>query len=118
MQGVRLSQDARGVGGDLGTWPCCRRSPRSEPRTEVVDDVQSLRLLATGVAIGIVIARVRASCSGRPPTNSHGFATDDVTANPWLIQHGVPGSAHAEIATLEHVGRTSGTTYFNPGAPR
>jgi len=39
------------------------------------------------------------------------------TVNPWLIEHGVPGSAHAEIATLEHVGRRSATTYFTPVHP-
>ena len=40
---------------------------------------------------------------------------DDV--NPWLIAHGVPGSANAEIATLEHIGRTSGLARFTPVHP-
>jgi hypothetical protein len=39
------------------------------------------------------------------------------TVNPWLMEHGIPGSAKAEIATLEHVGRKSGTTYFTPIHP-
>ena len=79
---------------------------------------KSLRLLAMGVAIGIVIARVRAELQ-RPPADQFPWLRHrmNVTVNPWLIEHGVPGSAHAEIATLEHVGRTSGTTYFTPVHP-
>jgi deazaflavin-dependent oxidoreductase (nitroreductase family) len=33
------------------------------------------------------------------------------------MEHGIPGSEKAEIATLEHVGRKSGTTYFTPVHP-
>ena len=79
---------------------------------------KSLRLLATGVAIGIVVARVRAELQ-KPPGDQFPWLRDrmNATVNPWLIEHGVPGSARAEIATLEHVGRASGTTYFTPVHP-
>jgi deazaflavin-dependent oxidoreductase (nitroreductase family) len=42
-----------------------------------------------------------------------GFANDVV--NPWLVQRGLSGSGErSEIATLEHVGRRSGTRRLTP----
>jgi hypothetical protein len=79
---------------------------------------KSLRLLATGVAVGMVLARVRAELQ-KPASEQFPWLRlrMNATVNPWLIEHGLPGSAHAEIATLEHVGRTSGATYFTPVHP-
>jgi hypothetical protein len=79
---------------------------------------KSLRLLATGLAAGVVADRVwielqKPSCDQFPWLRER----MNSTINPWLLEHGLPGSAHAEIATLEHVGRTSGTTYFTPVHP-
>lgn len=79
---------------------------------------RSIRLLGTGVAIGIVADRVWLELQ-KPAAQQFPWLRRSMneTVNPWLMEHGLPGSAHAEIATLEHVGRTSGTTYFTPVHP-
>ena len=38
-------------------------------------------------------------------------------ANPWVMRRGLAGGVRSEIATLEHVGRRTGTTYFTPVHP-
>lgn len=79
---------------------------------------KSLRLLATGAAIGVAADRVWFELR-KPAEDQFPWLRErmNATVNPWLIEHGLPGSAHAEIATLEHVGRQSGTTYFTPVHP-
>jgi hypothetical protein len=79
---------------------------------------KTLRLLATGAAIGIAAERIWFEMH-KPAAEQFPFLRKGVneTLNPWLIEHGIPGSAHAEIATLEHVGRRTGTTYFTPVHP-
>lgn len=37
--------------------------------------------------------------------------------NPWLMQRGLVGGAHSEIALLEHVGRRSGRRHVTPVHP-
>jgi hypothetical protein len=79
---------------------------------------RTLRLLAIGAGIGIAVDRIAIELR-KPAQDQFPWLRERVnrTVNPWLIEHGVPGSARAEIASLEHVGRTSGTTYFTPVHP-
>jgi hypothetical protein len=79
---------------------------------------RTLRLLAIGAGIGVAVDRIAIELR-KPAADQFPWLRERVnrTVNPWLIEHGVPGSARAEIATLEHVGRTSGTTYFTPVHP-
>jgi hypothetical protein len=79
---------------------------------------KAVRLVATGAAIGIVADRVWFELQ-KPAAQQFPWLRKGVneTVNPWLMEHGIPGGAHAEIATLEHVGRTSGTTYYTPVHP-
>jgi len=79
---------------------------------------KSLRLLATGAAIGVAADRMWFELR-KPAADQFPWLRERMndTVNPWLLEHGLPGSAHAEIATLEHVGRHSGTTYFTPVHP-
>lgn len=79
---------------------------------------KAVRLLATGAAIGIVANRVWFELK-KPAAEQFPWLRQRMndTVNPWLIERGLPGSAHAEIATLEHVGRSSGTTYYTPVHP-
>jgi hypothetical protein len=79
---------------------------------------RALGLLATGAAVGLAADRVamelRKPEADRFPWLRHQM-NDSV--NPWLMEHGIPGSAKAEIATLEHIGRRSRMTYFTPVHP-
>jgi len=79
---------------------------------------RAVRLIATGAVVGAVADRVWFELQ-KPAAEQFPWLRRRVneTVNPWLIEHGVPGSAHAEIATLEHVGRRSATTYFTPVHP-
>lgn len=79
---------------------------------------KAIRWMATGAAIGFAADRVmlelRKPAADQFPWLRHQM---NETVNPWLMEHGIPGSAKAEIATLEHIGRKSGTTYFTPIHP-
>ena len=78
----------------------------------------ALRLLVIGGAIGFAGNRVWKELQ-KPAADQFPWLRQRMndTVNPWLMEHGIPGSATAEIACLEHVGRTSGTTYFTPVHP-
>ena len=79
---------------------------------------KALRLLVIGGAIGFAANRVWRELQKPAPDQFPWLrARMNDTINPWLMEHGIPGSATAEIACLEHVGRTSGTTYFTPVHP-
>lgn len=79
---------------------------------------RAMTLLATGVAIGIVADRVALELAKPAPEQFPWLRRQmNEQVNPWLLAHGIPGSSRAEIATLEHVGRRSGTTYFTPIHP-
>ncbi len=79
---------------------------------------KALRLLVIGGAIGFAANLVWRELQ-KPAPDQFPWLRQRMndTVNPWLIEHGIPGSASAEIACLEHVGRTSGTTYFTPVHP-
>ena len=46
-----------------------------------------------------------------------GLKWTNEVGNPWLVRHGLAGRGASEIATLEHVGRTSGTRHLTPVHP-
>lgn len=75
-------------------------------------------LFGAGVAVGVAAERIAAEL--RKPAADQFPAmrrTMNERVNPWLLEHGYPGSAHAEIATLEHTGRRTGGLYFTPVHP-
>ena len=77
-----------------------------------------IRLMALAAAIGVVADRVYLE-RRKPAAEQFPWLRRQVnqTVNPWLIEHHIPGSASAEIGTLEHVGRTSGTIHLTPVHP-
>lgn len=79
---------------------------------------KALMLFTVGMAAGVTIERVRLELR-KPAAEQFPWlrARMNDRVNPWLLEHGIPGSEKAEIATLEHVGRTSGTVYFTPVHP-
>lgn len=79
---------------------------------------RALGLVGFGVAVGIVVDRVALELR-KPAPEQFPWLRERMnsTVNPWLLGRGIPGSEKAEIATLEHVGRTSGTAYFTPVHP-
>lgn len=79
---------------------------------------RTIRWIATGAAIGVAVDRVWMELRKPAPDQFPWLrARMNDTVNPWLIGRGIPGSATAEIACLEHVGRKSGTTFFTPVHP-
>jgi hypothetical protein len=79
---------------------------------------RAMALLATGVAIGVVVDRVALELAKPAPEQFPGLRKRmNERVNPWLLAHGYPGSEHAEIGTLEHVGRTTGTIHLTPVHP-
>ena len=79
---------------------------------------RAVALLATGVAIGVVVDRVALELAKPAAEQFPGLRRRmNGRINPWLLERGYPGSEHAEIGTLEHVGRTTGTPYFTPVYP-
>jgi len=77
-----------------------------------------IRWLAAGIGIGLTGQRVWMELQ-KPAQDQFPWLRQRMnrTVNPWLMGHGIPGSAKAEIGTLEHVGRRSGTTFFTPVHP-
>jgi hypothetical protein len=80
--------------------------------------LKAVRLIGAGIAIGIAADRLALELR-KPAAEQFPWlrARMNDSVNPWLMEHGIPGSEKAEIATLEHVGRTSGTAYFTPVHP-
>lgn len=74
--------------------------------------------MAAGAALGFAADRVMLELR-KPQPEQFPWLREKMndTVNPWLMERGIPGSSKAEIATLEHVGRKSGTTYFTPVHP-
>ena len=80
--------------------------------------LRSVRLIGAGIAIGIAIDRLALELRKPAAEQFPGMrARMNERINPWLMEHGIPGSEKAEIATLEHIGRTSGAAYFTPVHP-
>lgn len=79
---------------------------------------RAIALLATGVAVGVVVDRLAVEL-GKPAPEQFTALRKGMNerVNPWLLGHGYPGSEHAEIGTLEHVGRTTGALHFTPVHP-
>ena len=79
---------------------------------------KAIGLLAAGAGIAFAVDRVRKELR-KPAPDQFPWLRQRMndTVNPWLMEHGIPGSAMADIATLEHVGRKSGTTFFTPVHP-
>jgi hypothetical protein len=79
---------------------------------------KAMSLLVVGGAIGFTANRFWKELQKPAPDQFPWLrARMNDTVNPWLMEHNIPGSATAEIATLEHVGRNSGTTFFTPVHP-
>ena len=80
--------------------------------------VKAVRLIGVGIAVGVAVDRLALELR-KPAADQFPWlrARMNDSVNPWLMEHGIPGSEKAEIATLEHVGRTSGTAYFTPVHP-
>jgi hypothetical protein len=75
-------------------------------------------LFATGVAVGVAADRVAAELVKPAPDQFAALRRGmNERVNPWLLGHGIPGSEHAEIGTLEHLGRRSGALHFTPVHP-
>ena len=79
---------------------------------------RALALVTTGIAIGVGVDRLAQELR-RPAAEQFPWLRERMNdrVNPWLLDHRIPGSEKAEIATLEHVGRTSGALYFTPVHP-
>ena len=79
---------------------------------------RAMALLATGVAVGVVVDRVALELQ-KPAPEQFPVLRKVVNerVNPWLLERGYPGSEHAEIGTLEHAGRTTGAIHFTPVHP-
>jgi hypothetical protein len=80
--------------------------------------LRTMRFMALGAAMGIGAYRVYLELQ-KPAAEQFPWLRRQANerVNPWLLEHGIPGSAKAEIGTLEHVGRRSGVTYFTPVHP-
>jgi hypothetical protein len=79
---------------------------------------RAVRLIGVGVVIGIAADRLARELRKPAARQFPGLrARMNEQINPWLLEHGIPGSGKAEIATLEHIGRTSGSAYFTPVHP-
>lgn len=80
--------------------------------------LKAVRLIGAGVVIGFAVDRLVLELR-KPAAEQFAWAraTMNARVNPWLIERGIPGSGKAEIGTLEHVGRSSGTTYLTPIHP-
>lgn len=79
---------------------------------------KSIRLVGTGMAIGVVVDRLALELRKPAAEQFPGLrARMNDQVNPWLMDHRIPGSEKAEIGTLEHRGRTSGSVYFTPVHP-
>ena len=67
--------------------------------------VRTIRLMALAAAIGVVGDRIYLELR-KPAAEQFPWLRRQVNenVNPWLLEHNIPGSAKAEIATLEHVG--------------
>jgi hypothetical protein len=79
---------------------------------------RALALLATGVAVGVVVDRVALELQKPAPEQFPALRKAmNERVNPWLLERGYPGSEHAEIGTLEHVGRMTGALHFTPIHP-
>ncbi len=79
---------------------------------------RTVRLMALAAMVGVVADRVYLELR-KPAAEQFPWLRRQVNenVNPWLLEHNIPGSAKAEIATLEHVGRVSGATYHTPVHP-
>ena len=79
---------------------------------------KAISLLVVGGAIGFAADRVSMELR-KPAADQFAWlrARMNATINPWLMEHHIPGSATAEIATLEHVGRKTGMAHLTPVHP-
>jgi hypothetical protein len=79
---------------------------------------RAVMLFTMGMSAGVAVERLRLELR-KPAAEQFPWlrARMNERVNPWLLEHRIPGSEKAEIATLEHVGRTSGTVYFTPVHP-
>jgi hypothetical protein len=77
-----------------------------------------LALFATGIAVGVTTDRVAHELRKPAPEQFPGLRRAmNERINPWLLEHGYPGSEHAEIGTLEHLGRATGAPHLTPVHP-
>lgn len=74
-----------------------------------------MRKLVFRVATLALIAAVGVAYCRRHPRI--GAGTMNEVVNPFLVQRGISGVGRAEVGTLEHVGRSSGTVRLSPVHP-
>jgi hypothetical protein len=74
--------------------------------------------MGIGMGIGLAVDRVWLELQ-KPAARQFPWLRRQMNehVNPWLLEHNVPGSANAEIATLEHVGRQTGAVHHTPVHP-
>lgn len=79
---------------------------------------KAMALMAVGATIGVAGDRFALEM-GKPPAERFPWLRHEVNdvVNPWLLEHHVPGSAGAELGTLEHIGRKSGVVHLTPVHP-
>ena len=80
--------------------------------------LKAVRLIGAGMAIGIGADRLAIELR-KPAPERFPWLRERMNGqvNPWLMERGIPGGERAEIATLEHPGRNTGTVYFTPVHP-
>jgi hypothetical protein len=70
-------------------------------------------LLMTGAAIGVAGDRIALELRKAPAEQVPGLRRImNQRVNPWLVHRRYPGSEHAELGTLEHIGRVSGARHL------
>lgn len=74
--------------------------------------------LVSGIVVGVAAALRwrRAREAGEVPFNRM-RVTMNSRVNPWLIERGLAGGLHSEIATIEHIGRHTGVVHSTPVHP-
>ena len=79
---------------------------------------RTIRLMALAAAVGIAADRLYRELQKPAAEQFPGLRRQvNESVNPWLLGHHIPGSAKAEIGTLEHVGRRTGTVHLTPVHP-
>lgn len=80
--------------------------------------LRTISLFAAGAAAGVAADRIALELR-KPAAEQFPWLRRQVNenVNPFLLEHHIAGGAHSEIATLEHVGRRTGTTYHTPVHP-
>ncbi len=80
--------------------------------------LRPVRLIGVGIVIGVATDRLVRELRKPSAEQFPGLrAGMNERVNPWLMEHGIPGSEGAEIGSLEHVGRVTGIARLTPVHP-